>query len=125
MTRLLTTVLLLAGIAGPASSSPCADDIAALDGRTRSAATGAIASSTGGKAVAAAREGQGEDASRKGEPAVAEAPPEKSAEAGKGGDAAQQARVALDEARTADTKGDAGACAAAVARARKQLDETP
>ena len=54
-----------------------------------------------------------------------QAPPEKSAEAGKGGDAAQQAKVALDEARTADGKGDAKACEAALTRAEAQLKAAP
>lgn len=124
MMRFLTAAALFGALAGPAVAA-CADDIAALDTRAKAAATGAIASSTGGKGVAAAREGQGADASRKGEPKVSEAPPEKSAEAGKGGDKAQQARVAIEEARTAEGKGDHAGCEAAVARARKQLDEAP
>ncbi len=54
-----------------------------------------------------------------------EAPPEKSAQAGQGADAAQQAKVALDEARTADSKGDAKGCEAAVSRAEQQLKKAP
>lgn len=125
MMRSLTTALVLGGLAGPALAGSCADDIAALDARAKGAATEAISSSTGGQKTAAARQGQGADASHAGETGTPEAPPEKSAEAGKGGDAAQQARVALDEAREADKKGDAGACAAAVSRARKQIESAP
>ncbi len=54
-----------------------------------------------------------------------QAPPEKSAEAGKGADAAQQAKVALDEARAAEAKGDTKACEAAIERAKSQLGKAP
>ncbi len=54
-----------------------------------------------------------------------EAPPEKSAQAGQGADAAQQAKVALEEARTADSKGDEKACEASLSRAEQQLKKAP
>ena len=44
---------------------------------------------------------------------------------GEGGDRSQQARVALEEARAALKKGDEGACAGAVSRAKAQLDAAP
>ncbi|MDR7035407.1 hypothetical protein J2X36_000142 [Methylobacterium sp. BE186] len=115
----------VATLPGAAYASPCADQIAALDKRVKDEARDAISASTSGKSVAAAREGQGAEPGRAGQPAVAEAPPEKSAEAGKGGDTAQQAKVALDEARTADKKGDAKGCEAALARAKQQLSQSP
>jgi hypothetical protein len=122
---ILTTVTLAAlGTALPAFASPCSDGIAALSGRVTTEARESIAASTGSKAIAARREGEGET----GTAPVAdrrEASPAQSAQAGEGGDRAQQAQVALDEARTADAKGDAAGCEAALARARQQLDRAP
>lgn len=122
-------VLLVAGFtvglaAGTALASPCSEEIARLETRVKDEATGAISASTSGKAAAGAREGQGETA-QGGNASTPAAPPEKSAEAGKGADAAMQAKVALDEARTADGKGDAQACNAAVERAKNQLAKAP
>ncbi|MFY9294206.1 MAG: hypothetical protein WAP03_26500 [Methylorubrum rhodinum] len=110
--------------AGPALASPCADKIASLDGRVKAQATEAISASTGSKTVAAHREGEGQTGTG-GQTDRREAPPEKSAEAGKGGDQAQQAKVALEEARTADGKGDQKGCEAATARAEKLLETKP
>lgn len=121
MTRL---ALALAGLAivGPALASPCSDQIAALEERVRTQATGSMSASTSGQAAAGALEGQG---TAGGTGAAAQAPKEKSAQAGEGGEKAMQAKVALDEARTADGKGDARACEDALARARQQLGTTP
>lgn len=118
--------LSLAGalLAGPALASPCSDKIATLDGRVKSEAREAIAASTGSKTVAAHREGEGQTGTG-GQTDMREAPPQKSAEAGKGSDQAQQARVALEEARTADGKGDAKGCEAAVSRAEGLLKQKP
>ncbi|KAB1075596.1 hypothetical protein [Methylobacterium planeticum] len=127
MTRIVWPLasLLVAGLAGPALASPCGDQIAALEKRVKAEATEAISASTSGKATAGAREGQGVTGSTGGQASVPEAPPEKSAQAGQGGDRAQQAKVALDEARTADKKGDASACEAAIGRAKQQLQAAP
>ncbi|MBD8909499.1 hypothetical protein [Methylorubrum zatmanii] len=111
-------------LAGPALASSCSDKIAKLDGPAKSEATSSISASTGSKTVAAHREGEGQTGTG-GQTDPREAPPEKSAEAGKGGDQAQQARVALEEARTADGKGDAKGCEEAVTRAEKLLDAKP
>ncbi|MGU3361326.1 hypothetical protein ACLBWX_13430 [Methylobacterium sp. M6A4_1b] len=115
---------LLAAGAAPALASPCGDRIATLEGPVKDLAKEAISANTSGKAAASARGGQGVTGSGGGASAEA-APPEKSAEAGKGGDKALQAKVALDEARTADKKGDAKACGEAVDRAQKQVDSAP
>ena len=111
-------------VAGPVLASPCSEEIARLEAKVKEEATGAISASTSGKAAAGAREGQGETA-ESGNASTPAAPPEKSAEAGKGADAAMQAKVALDEARTADGKGDAKACQAALERAKSQLAAAP
>ncbi|PXW64086.1 hypothetical protein [Methylobacterium sp. B4] len=116
---LLTTL-----VAAPALASPCSDRIAALDGRVKSQANTAISASTGSKTIAAHREGEGQTGTG-GQTDRREAPPEKSAEAGKGADQAQQAKVALEEARTADGKGDAKGCEAALDRAEALLNAKP
>ncbi|POR40242.1 hypothetical protein [Methylobacterium sp. V23] len=119
----LAASLLVAG-AAPAFASPCSDRIAKLEGPVKDLAKEAISANTSGKAAASARGGQGITGSG-GSASAEAAPPEKSAEAGKGGDKAMQAKVALDEARTADKKGDAKACGEAVDRAQKQVDSAP
>ncbi|MER2252549.1 hypothetical protein ABS772_21770 [Methylorubrum podarium] len=126
LTARLPLALSLAGIllTGPALASSCSEQIAKLDGRAKSEASASIAASTGSKTVAAHREGEGQTGTG-GQTDQREAPPEKSAEAGKGADQAQQARVALEEARTADGKGDAKGCEEAVARAQKLIDAKP
>lgn len=117
---------LLAALAtGPVLASPCSEAIAALRERVRDQAAQAISASTGSQAIAAAREGRGITDAEGGPPVREAVPPDKSAQAGEGGDKAQQAKVALDEAGTLDGKGDAAGCAAAVARARRQLDAAP
>lgn len=122
--RLTLALSLLTVLAGPALASPCSDKIAALNGRVKDQASDAISASTGSKTIAAHREGEGQTGTG-GQTDQREAPPEKSAEAGKGGDQAQQAKVAVEEARTADGKGDAKGCEEAVARAQALLDAKP
>jgi hypothetical protein len=123
---LILAPILLAGLcsAAPAWASPCSDEIASLTGRVRTEARESIAASTGSKPVAARREAEGET----GTAPISdrrEATQAQSAQAGAGGDRAQQAQVALDEARTADGKGDAAGCQAALARAKAQLGKAP
>lgn len=113
----------LVGAGGAAQASPCLDGIKALEGKVKDQARDSISASTSGKADAGAREGEGGAAG--GKPDTPTAPPGKSAEAGQGSEKAIQAKVALDEARTADGKGDAKACEAALGRAKQQLDAAP
>ncbi|MDP4004619.1 hypothetical protein [Methylobacterium sp. NEAU K] len=113
-------------MAAPALASPCSDKIDGLSKRVQSESTASISASTSGQGNAAKRGGEGmtgTEGQRANE--SPQAPPEKSAQAGQGADAAQQAKVALDEARTADSKGDAQACQAAVSRAEQQLKKAP
>lgn len=122
LATLATAVTTLIAVT-PALASPCGDAIASLEGKVKDQASTAISASTSGKAAAGAREGQGQDG--QGGAAPAAASPEKSAQAGEGGDRAMQAKVALDEARTADKKGDRAACEAAIGRARGHLAMSP
>ncbi len=119
-------VAALIPLAGSALASPCAERIDGLSKRVQSESTQAISASTSGQGMAAKRGGEGltgtEGQSTGGAP---QAPPEKSAQAGPGAEAAQQAKVALDEARTADARGDARACEAALTRAEGQLKQAP
>lgn len=120
----LAALALTPALIAPALASPCSETIVRLDKRVKAESTEAISASTSGQGAAAKRSGEGVTGTES-NAAPVQAPPEKSAEAGKGGDAAQQAKVALDEARTADGKGDAKACEAAVARAEQQLKAAP
>lgn len=108
----------------PALASLCSQRIDALSKQVRGEATEAISASTSGKETAARREGEGVTGTAGGSDPRS-APADKAAQAGKGADAAQQAKVALDEARTADAKGDAKGCEAAVERAERELKKAP
>jgi hypothetical protein len=116
--------LYLSGLS--AQASPCAQQIDALSGKVKAETHEAIAANTSGQGTAAKRGGEGitgTEGQRAGE--APEAPPEKSAQAGKGADAAQQAKVALDEARAAEAKGDTKGCEAAIERTKAQLGKAP
>ena len=88
-------------IAGPAQAASCKDDIDKVGMHTRDMAKSSIAHSGGGEGVAAEREAPSGDHSR--------------------GDDAMQAKVALNEARVALSKGDEAGCEAALARAHERL----
>ncbi|MCJ2011161.1 hypothetical protein [Methylobacterium sp. J-076] len=122
----LVGLCLSVSLVAPALASPCSAQIEALSGKVTAETKDAISAGTGGQGAAAKRSGEGvtgTEGNRSGE--APQAPPEKSAEAGKGADAAQQANVALQEARAADAKGDAKACEAAVERAKSELGKAP
>ncbi|GJD33511.1 hypothetical protein FMGBMHLM_0399 [Methylobacterium aerolatum] len=122
----LAGLCLVASLATPTLASPCSEQIQALSGKVKAETHDAIAANTSGQGTAAKRGGEGvtgTEGARANE--APQAPPEKSAEAGKGADAAQQAKVALEEAKTADAKGDAKGCEAAVERAKSQLGKAP
>lgn len=124
MKRIAWLVAVLMAASTPALATPCAQRIDALAKQVKSESTAAIAASTSGKETAARREGEGLTGTA-GASDPRTAPPAQAAQAGKGADAAQQAKVALDEARTADAKGDAKGCEAAVERAERQLKAAP
>jgi hypothetical protein len=119
--------------AGPVRASPCTDQIDALERRLNETAATAGSASSGGQAVAAAREGQAMEArDRGGTGAGAPAVPfqsesreaqatQRATEAGAGGDRVMQARATLNQARTLDAQGNATGCIEAVGEARRQL----
>lgn len=115
--------LSLAGT-GTASATPCGDDIERLSKQVNEEGRDAISASSGGQAAAGKRAGQGVTGATSGTEAPA-APPGKSAEAGLGAEKVQAAKVALDEARTLDGKGDAEGCRAALDKVRLNLAQTP
>ncbi len=122
----LTACLTLILTAVPALASPCGDRIDSMSKRVQSEVSQSISANTSGQGNAAKRGGEGRhrDGGAAGE-RVAAGPPEKAAQAGQGADAAQQAKVALEEARTADQKGDAKGCEAALTRAEQQMKKAP
>ena len=122
----LTACLTLILTAAPALASPCGDRIDGVSKRVQSEVSQSISANTSGQGNAAKRGGEGltgTEGQRANE--SPQAPPEKAAQAGQGADAAQQAQVALEEARTADSKGDAKGCEAALSRVEQQLKRTP
>ena len=122
--KLLSAALLAGLAAAPALASPCGDRIPALDPRGDDSATSSVSLSTGSKAVAGTREGQGVEARDQNTgPATAPALDPKAAQAAGigGGDNAMQARATLNRARALDQEGNAAGCEEALAEARRQL----
>ena len=126
----------LLAVAGPASASPCGDQIGALDARLNDTAATAAAASSGGQGVAAAREAQAMEARDENRPAGAPAVPfqsegreaqatQRAAEAGGGGDRVMQAKATLNRARTLDAQGDGAGCMEAVAEAERRSAPRP
>lgn len=120
---LLSAIAATAFLATPALAHDCNERIEQIDRLLEEAAEAAISTSSGGQAVAGAREAQAmeTDAAEETEDPVPfqEEPEEEEAveeadEAGEGGDRVMQAMVALDEARAQADAGDEEACEAAV-----------
>lgn len=119
--------------AGTGTASPCTDQIDALERRLNDTATTAGSASSGGQAVAAAREGQAVEARDENRPVTP--PPaapfqaetrevqatQRAADAGGGGDRVMQAKATLNQARTLEGQGNAAGCMEAVGEARRQL----
>jgi hypothetical protein len=130
--HLIAPALLVTGLlaSGPVLGSPCGDRIAALEGRIDRATANAVASSSGGQGVAAARQGQADQAAGGAAPATPPVPfqetgreadaTRRAAEAGGGGEVVQ-ARAALNRARALDTGADAASCLDSVAEAERLL----
>ena len=92
----------------------------------------AAAASSGGQAVAAAREGQASQPGSRNEPTVPFQDPAReaqatrqAAEAGGGGTGMAEARAALNQARTLDQQGNASGCMEAVAEAERRSAPRP
>lgn len=122
--------------ANPANASPCTDQIAALEAQLNETATTAGAASSGGQAVAAAREGQAMEARDQNRPTVAPTAPfqsedrearatQRATDAGGGGDRIMQAKATLNRARSLDIQGNVSACLEVVAEAKRQLGAPP
>jgi hypothetical protein len=123
---------LLAVIALSAAASPCGDRIAALERRLDEGTASAAASSSGGQAVAAAREGQASQPGTRNEPIVPFQDPAREAQAtrraaeeGGGGTGMAEARAALNRARTFDQQGNASGCMEAVMEAERRSAPRP
>lgn len=119
--------------AAPGWASPCTDQIDALERRLNETAASAASASSGGQAVAAAREGQAVEARNENRPV--NPPPavpfqaesretqatQRAADAGGGGDRVMQAKATLNRARTLDGQGNANGCMEALDEARRQI----
>ena len=107
---LLTTAGALCALsAAPTLASPCGDRIVALHRRLDEGTARAAAASSGGQAVAAAREGQASQPGREAvvpfqDPAREAQATRQAAEAGGGGTGMAEARAALNQARTLDQR---------------------
>ncbi|MCI0754716.1 hypothetical protein [Teichococcus vastitatis] len=111
----------------PALASPCGDRIAALERRLEEGTARAAATSSGGQAVAAAREGQASQPGSRNEPTIPFQKPaqeaqatRQAAEAGGGGTAFAEARATLNQARTLDQQGNASGCLEAIGQAERR-----
>ncbi|TCZ64810.1 hypothetical protein [Roseicella aquatilis] len=116
--------------APPALASPCGDRLAALERRIDAGTARAAAASSGGQAVAAAREGQAARPGQSNEPAMPFQDPAREAQATRqaaeaGGTGMAEARAALNRARLLDQQGDAAGCAEAVAEAERLATPRP
>jgi len=116
----------------PAVGSPCGDRIAALERRLDEDTSRAAAASSGGQAVAAAREGQASQPGSRNEPAIPFQHPAReaqatreAAEAGEGGTRLAEARAMLNQARALDQQGNASGCAEAVSEAERRSTPRP
>ena len=129
LARTIAGVALLLGLGvvpGPALAG-CADDVAALEKQVDAKAHQAVAANTGGQADAAALGGQADAAKKAGTPIRALPAPDDSeateatAKAVGGSDSATKAKVILNDAKTAQGRGDEKACLDAVRRAKEQM----
>jgi len=116
----------------PALASPCGDRIAALERRLDEGTARAAAASSGGQAVAAAREGQAAQPGSRNEPSMPFQDPAREAQAtrqaaetGAGGTGMAEARAALNQARTFDQQGNAAGCMEAAGEAERRLAPQP
>jgi hypothetical protein len=118
--------------AAPTLASPCGDRIVALHRRLDEGTARAAAASSGGQAVAAAREAQASQPGSRNEPTVPFQDPAReaqatrqAAEAGGGGTGMAEDRAALNQARTHDQQGNASGCMEAVAEAEGRSAPRP
>lgn len=120
--QLLTAAAAALLIAGPAHAYQCADRIGDFERLLDVAASQAISASSGGQAVAGAREAQAmaesdeseEDPVPFQEELEASAAVEEAEDAGDGGEELIEARTALQDARDLAESGDEDACLQAV-----------
>jgi hypothetical protein len=125
---LLVLIPFVSGAGLPAHASPCGEQVQAFEARLNDMAETSASLSTGGKAVAAAREGQAVQPNASSTstlaPALPKDPPNedatrKAARAGAGGDGIMQAKAALNRARILDQEGNAAGCNDALVAAKQ------
>jgi hypothetical protein len=125
---LLVLIPFVSGAGLPAHASPCGEQVQAFGARLNDMAETSASLSTGGKAVAAAREGQAVQADPSSTatraPAIPKDPPNedavrKAARTGAGGDGIMQAMAALNRARMLDQEGNVAGCNDALVAAKQ------
>lgn len=113
--------------AGPALASPCTDQIEAFQKQLDDTARTAGAASSGGQAVAAAREGQAMQPNSTTPTPPFQSPSreaqasQRAADAGAGGDRVMQAKASIEKARAMAAQGDDAGCLDSLAQARRQV----
>ncbi len=121
----LATMIGLA-LTGPVLASPCTDQIDAFQKQLEDTGRTAGAASSGGQAVAAAREGQAMQPSGNAPTPPFQSPSreaqatQRTADAGDGGDQVMQAKAILEQGRALAVQGNEAGCLDSLGQARRQ-----
>jgi hypothetical protein len=113
-------------LAGPVLASPCTDQIDTFQKALEDTARTAGAASSGGQAVAAAREGQAMQPGGASPTPPFQSPPreaqatQRTADAGGGGDRVMQAKASLEQAKAMAAQGNEARCMDILGQARRQ-----
>lgn len=120
---LATGTLCATLFATAAFASPCGQEADQLEPRLNSIGHAAVAANSGGQAVAGERGAatQKPEQGRSVQPEANSAASQARDQVGGVGEKFQEAKVALNDARTADKKGDAKGCEDALARVRSLI----
>ncbi len=124
--RLCMTTMIGVALTGPVLASPCTDQIDAFQKQLEDMGRTAGAASSGGQAVAAAREGQAMQPSGNTPTPPFQSPSreaqatQRTADAGNGGDRVMQAKASLEKGRAMALQGNEAACLDNLGQARRQ-----
>lgn len=125
--RLHVATMIGVVLAGPVLASPCTDQIDAFQKQLEDMARTAGAASSGGQAVAAAREGQAMQPSGNSPTPPFQSPSreaqasQRAADAGDGGDRVMQAKAILETGRAMAVQGNEASCLDSLGQARRQV----
>jgi hypothetical protein len=125
--RLHVVTMFGVALTGPVLASPCTDQIDAFQKQLEDTGRTAGAASSGGQAVAAAREGQAMQPSSNSPTPPFQSPSreaqatQRAADAGDGGDQVMQAKASLEKARAMAAQGNEAGCLDGLGQARRQV----